>query len=229
MINAEMLLLTVASAQIKAMQVVQRDGCTAFQRLHGIPPPNTVRCLLEAGKLDPVKLQHELQRAPQDDHSIIHAIADTCDELIEYHIAKADQRSRYNLFNNLAKQANLQHTDFGFSAGQAVSIEGQPHEVVSYTPLADSPPTTVTVKAADGTVKVVRTSKLRPLCIDRPEVSAQTRLPQSNVDHIAVDTLIFFEDPDHECEGLLAGVVTNVLTSPLSYEVQLHAPAQARC
>ena len=188
--SPEALLMVIANAQIRATQIVKTDGATAFERLHGEPAPTT-RNLLAADKMTADQMIAAIAHAKPEDAAFMKQIKHRCDELLAWHNIKADQRSRYNVANNLAKQANLHRTDFGWTVGQKVAIGEKVHTILDIPKIADNVQVVAQVADEDGTASIVLLSRLRPMSVDKPENTSTSILPEIALT-LQLSDLIFY-------------------------------------
>jgi hypothetical protein len=218
--SPEALLMVIANAQIRATQIVKTDGATVFERLHGEPAPTT-RNLLAADKMTADQMIAAIAHAKPEDAAFMKQIKHRCDELLAWHNIKADQRSRYNVANNLAKQANLHRTDFGWTVGQKVAIGEKVHTILDIPKIADNVPVVAQVADEDGTASIVLLSRLRPMSVDKPENTSTSILPEIALT-LQLSDLIFYEALD--ASGLLAGVILSIENEDIT--VHVHQPKQ---
>ena len=218
-VDADTLLITVAAAQQKAMQVVVKNGSTNFERLHGVPA-NTSKQLLSAGKVTFQDMTSALSEADPMDRPVMTAIRNRCQELIEYNQHKLDQTMRTSKMAAVAKPECSRAVDFSFKPGEKAAIGDVVYTVQPYEYMADNKPSAIPVKDSTGKSRMVRASYLRPLSVDKHEVLASELLPDTA--DISIGTLVFFECNDMDAEGLLAGTVLELL--PLSCVVQICQP-----
>jgi hypothetical protein len=218
-IDAATFNLVLGAAQIKAMQIVETDSCTVFERTHGVPP-NTAKQLMDAKHMTKAQLQSTIDAANPADRAVMRALANRCDELLQYHLQKMDQRAKYNQLNLLAKQAVKRGTDYGFSTGQKAAIGDKIVTILEVPVFAENVPSTLKVQYEDGRRSDVMLSKLRPLSVERAEQTNRSALPDQEVQ---LGELVFYHSNEQEEErGLLAGVVTSIDGSKLT--VQIHQP-----
>ena len=218
-VDADTLLITVAAAQRKAMQIVVTNGSTNFERLHGVPA-NTSKLLMAAGEVTVEEMQQALKEADPENRPVMTAIRNRCQELIEYNQHKLDQSMRVSKLAAVGKPECSRTVDYSFKPGELAAVGDVIYTVQPYEYVADNKPSAIPVKDAHGKCKLVRASSLRPLSVDKQEVLTSELLPDT-VD-ISIGTLIFFECHDAGSEGLLAGTVAEILQG--SYLVQICQP-----
>lgn len=218
-VDADTLLITVAAAQRKAMQVVVKNGATNFERLHGVRA-NTSKLLMAAGEVTIEEMQQAMKEANPEDRPVMNAIRNRCQELIQYNQHKLDQTMRMSKLAAVGKAECSRTVDYSFKPGELAAVGDIVYTVQPYEYMADSKPSAIPVKDALGKCKLVRASSLRPLSVNKQEVLSSELLPDT-VD-ISIGTLVFFECHDVGSEGLLAGTVIEVLQG--SYMIQICQP-----
>jgi hypothetical protein len=218
--NAEGLIIAVGNAQIKRTLIVKTDGASVFKRLHGIES-NTPKALLSANRMSIDEITAAIAKAKPEDKAFMRAIEHSCAELLQMSIIEKDKRSRYNACNDMAKQANLHRTDFGFAAGMEVAVNDKTFTILDIPVVGDNVPIVAMLWDPRASKQIpVLLSKLRPLATDRQEITLADTLPDKAHD-ASIGCLIFYEGTDIDA-GLLAGTVIDIDGTTLT--VQINQP-----
>jgi hypothetical protein len=221
--TAEGLAIAVANAQIKATQFVTTDAATVFERLHGTKA-NTVSNLLNRDQMTIEQITDAIAKAKPADGEFIKSIDAATTDLIAFHNAKQDSRARYNACNNLAKQANHARTDFGFAVSQRVAVGDRVYTVLDIPAVADNVPVTALLWDDHKKQAVpMLLSKLRPLAVDRHQVTNTESLP-STVQDASLGDLLFYESEE---AGLLAGTVLDIVGTSITVQINQPVPNAA--
>ena len=169
-VDADTLLIAVAAAQQKAMQVVVTNGSTSFERLHGVPA-NTSKQLLSAGKVTFQDMRSALEDADPKDRPVMDAMRNRCQELIGYNQHKLDQTMRTSKLAAVAKLECSRAVDFSFKPGEKAAIGDVVYTVQPYEYVADNKPSAIP-RTGEG---LVRQMPNGTSFISAPIVCGQTR------------------------------------------------------
>ena len=208
--------LYIAEAEIRAFQLVETDGSTAFERCIG-EPPRTVNSSLSAPGMEQEELEACLERLNDLDRDLAKSVYRRCGSLMEYKAVQVDKRARYNRAHLLAKEAQKKTTKHSYQVGSLVSLGGRKVTLDSLEPPDSDDPTTCWVSDRNGKSLHVRVDSLRPLSANIDE-----KLMPKDHTALELDDFIIYD----AAAGLSGGQVTSV--DDASCEVHDYLPVRCK-
>ena len=192
--------LYIAEAEIRAFQLIESDGSTAFERCTG-EPPRTVNSSLSAPGMEADHLDECMERMNQMDSDLAKSVYNRCKSLMDYKALQTDKRARYNRAHLLSTGAQKKTVKHSYSAGQMVSLGGRKVTLDSLEPPGSEDPTTCWVTDRNGKSLHVRVDSLRPLAAEIDE-----KIMPKDQESIAPGVFVIFDTP----AGLAGGRVVSV-------------------
>ena len=195
--------LYVAEAEIRALQVIETDGTTAFERCTG-EPPRTVNSSLSAPGIDPDKIDECIDRISGMDKELARTVYNRCKSLMQFKAIQTDKRSRYNRAHLLAKEARKVTIKHRYEVGAMVSLGGRKVTLDALEPPDSDDPTTCWVTDRNGKALHVRVDSLRPLAAEVNE-----KLMPKDRASVEVGSFIVF-DTEHGLSGGYVAIADKV-------------------
>jgi hypothetical protein len=215
--SATHLELYTANLQIKQNQLMETDGSTVFERLHGHTPITTAD-LLQVPHMTESQLLNAISKSKNATNSdYMQALHARSKEMISFRSEMSDTRAKWNWTNRLSKEANKSHPTLSYSIDDEVSIDGSKWLVQRIQTQPNGTPERAFVSNAHGKGQWVRNDQITTLSVPVP----QNLLPISP--ELEVGSTIFYYDSDSPNHNrVLCGDITKIDTPTIEIHIRQH-------
>ena len=209
--------LYTANLQIKTNQIMESDGSTVFERLHGQPPITTAD-LLHAPHLTESQMLHAVSNTKnQMNTDYLKALHNRCTELISYRNEMSDKRAKWLLTNRLSNQANQPQASGDFTIDDFISFDGARWQIMRIQHSPDGRPIKDLIINTSDDFKWVRFDLLLPLSVP----IQQNMLPISPA--IEIGSTVFYYDTDDPLKNkIYCGDITDIQDDNICIQVRQH-------